>query len=592
MAFKELFEKQGVEPYAVIITQWPASAGPKSAFFATRALSDSSLGPVHGDVLGRVLSISPFKRSLPKPGGTLQRIQLSVVLDNADLLISKLVGPHNERNPMNRIISVKIGTLTGLGISPDTKFIQFGRVDSFSMRDGKYTFTTNGSLGLTSRPKIERIGDTHSSGVAFWPNAFPGHFSRLFPVVFGKINSTGLSLVNPAQGGPWPLTFVNNVAGNFVFIATVGRTGTPGAASTVQALYKNGQPLDIGVGGRTKFDNVVIDGLVGNGVGGFLASGFILTDTADFTDANGNLSLMSCDVTGPAGTENPITALAEILEHFIIENFNGLGASFPLMEIVANEREWSLSGGIINNITSEALLGDLLNTFNIRIFKPAFVSTPEVSILQPEFDPIPTDKIIDDLGHLLSPPVIDFATAEMLTKVTFLFGRHEALNEFSFSGSVEDPDIVSRYDHNKLGEIKMAWTRDQTTAKDVAVRRLEINKNAQIRVTAELGLRGILFDLSDRVALTLRELPDTSLNAGSGDRPFEVQAASLDLLQGKTSFVFEDIEVLVLGGFFLGDDTIQAPNWIAASANDRKFGYVCDEATGEFSNGDAGKRAI
>jgi len=546
MSFEDEIEKQGVEPFGRLTITLPTKG---KIDFATRAINPKSTNNL--GLLSRILSLGQFKRSFAKRGGRVERNQVSIILDNADLFFSKLFAPHNENNPKNANVAFQVGTLAG-GFTSNILDISLGNVDSFSIRDHKYNLATSGGFSLTTTPKVPRIGDLHPSGVLFWPDAFPGHLSRLFPAVFGKIDSTGLSLVNPAQGGPWPLTFVNNKAGNFIFIATVGKDGESGAKSTVQTIYKNGQPLDLFPNIQI-FTQVTIDSLIGGGITDYKASGFTLTDTADFTDANGNLSVMSCDVTGAVNTENPIQALAALLSDFLLDSGQGLdSASFAEMELVADARQWCAAGGVIKDASSEAILADFVNTFDIRLFL-GFDGQLEISIVQPELDPPGADKIIDDLGHMLSPPAIDFATADMLTKVSFLFGRHDAIGEFSFAGSVEDPATITRYDHNRSTELKMPWTRDETTAKDVASRRLEINKNAQIKVAFEMGLRGASFQVADAIGLTLLEFPDTSLSAGVVERLFEIQSATLNIMNGKTSFLAETDEIAETKGSEWGE---------------------------------------
>jgi hypothetical protein len=50
-----------------------------------------------------------------------------------------------------------------------------------------------------------------------------------------------------------------------------------------------------------------------------------------------------------------------------------------------------------------------------------------------------------------------------------------------------------------------------------------------------------------------------------------------------------DLEQILSAGFILGDETLLAATWATAPADDRVYGYLCDETTGLFSDGAPGK---
>ena len=46
---------------------------------------------------------------------------------------------------------------------------------------------------------------------------------------------------------------------------------------------------------------------------------------------------------------------------------------------------------------------------------------------------------------------------------------------------------------------------------------------------------------------------------------------------------------LLGSGFILGDEATMAGDWVTANTGERVYGYLCDEGTGEFSDGSLGK---
>lgn len=79
--------------------------------------------------------------------------------------------------------------------------------------------------------------------------------------------------------------------------------------------------------------------------------------------------------------------------------------------------------------------------------------------------------------------------------------------------------------------------------------------------------------------------------AGEGDaaRFYYVEKIRFDPMRGSMNLTSVDLQWLLRQYFVLGDEGEHPANWSAALDSDRMYGYLCDEATGLFSDGEPGK---
>lgn len=134
--------------------------------------------------------------------------------------------------------------------------------------------------------------------------------------------------------------------------------------------------------------------------------------------------------------------------------------------------------------------------------------------------------------------------------------------------------------------VEMWLTRNATMALDVAQRRLFRNQ-APVRVVKwTTGLVGMNTELGDIVPLTHLEGPGTG---GYLRQPIFVTGHELDPDRLRVSLEGLDVGALLGGGFILGDETTMAGTWTTANDGEKIYGYLCDEGTGEFSDGAEGK---
>lgn len=79
------------------------------------------------------------------------------------------------------------------------------------------------------------------------------------------------------------------------------------------------------------------------------------------------------------------------------------------------------------------------------------------------------------------------------------------------------------------------------------------------------------------------------LGIGQAGRYYYIESISADLLGGAITLTAIDFQWLLRQYFILGDENALAGTWAAASDSDRMYGYLCNEVTGKFADGEAGK---
>lgn len=150
-------------------------------------------------------------------------------------------------------------------------------------------------------------------------------------------------------------------------------------------------------------------------------------------------------------------------------------------------------------------------------------------------------------------------------------------------------DVTSQSKHGgTYREFKgLYFTRDETVAADIAARKLVRRKNPFILDKCPLPIESFEDDLADIYQITHFEGIGAS---GYAARSFQVRAQNIDLDKFVNVVTLEDAEFYMQSFCVLGDEDEMAADWLTADADDQVYLYVCDRTTGQFSNGDEGKR--
>ncbi len=76
---------------------------------------------------------------------------------------------------------------------------------------------------------------------------------------------------------------------------------------------------------------------------------------------------------------------------------------------------------------------------------------------------------------------------------------------------------------------------------------------------------------------------------GEESHYYFVESINYNFMKETITISAIDLQWILSQFFIVGDENVIALNWTDASATDKLFGYLCNEVTGEFEDGEQGK---
>jgi len=160
--------------------------------------------------------------------------------------------------------------------------------------------------------------------------------------------------------------------------------------------------------------------------------------------------------------------------------------------------------------------------------------------------------------------------------------------EWRLSAEARSGESIANYEGEfSFPVIDMHMTRDPATAADIATRKLLRHKDPPRRVKFRLSAPGLNLEIGDVRALTHFGGVGP---AGWSRVPVRIHQLAANLADNTVSIEGYDMSRLFSTVFILGDEGTLNPAWTTATLPERVYGYLADEVTGDFSNGDPGKR--
>jgi len=205
---------------------------------------------------------------------------------------------------------------------------------------------------------------------------------------------------------------------------------------------------------------------------------------------------------------------------------------------------------------------------------------------------------VDDI--LKASMDVEAETEKVENEIEFVWGRRYATTTIQTSTggyqaaewlkekTVKDAESIALLRETRRGPRLELWgVRDDAVAEDIARRRMKYYKEPPTPVRLATTVKGLKNELGDIVRVTTIE--GGGANGWVG-RPLRIQRFAVN--PGKFQVTWDAIDVwrLYSTTFILGDETAHAASWTAADSRGKLRGYLCDESTGAFSNGEEGKR--
>jgi hypothetical protein len=194
--------------------------------------------------------------------------------------------------------------------------------------------------------------------------------------------------------------------------------------------------------------------------------------------------------------------------------------------------------------------------------------------------------------------------AQMSNVIVYSYGRRytqtnitpDASTEFENASwefaqlEVEDPDSIAGYrERVPSREMEFFYVRDEDTATDLAQREMMFTRYVPRLVYWRQPLSGLSIELGDLVKMTHLDGVGQSGN-GFVNTPLLVERHNFDPRRFSVYMEAWDVERLFSTSFRLGSDA-WGVDWVTASTEQRRvYGFLADQTTGLFSDGEPGKR--
>ena len=156
------------------------------------------------------------------------------------------------------------------------------------------------------------------------------------------------------------------------------------------------------------------------------------------------------------------------------------------------------------------------------------------------------------------------------------------------SGEESDATSISDLDETKSAPDLELWcVRSAGQALDVVYRRLTRAKEPPLRVVWTTGMAGLSDELGDiKLATHFGGLGTDGYEA----RPVRIIRHETDPEKYTVTLEAWDMQRLFEGTLILGDTATLPAAWTSATSAQQRYGYLCDETTGLFSDNKRGKR--
>lgn len=295
----------------------------------------------------------------------------------------------------------------------------------------------------------------------------------------------------------------------------------------------------------------------------------------------------------PAMT-NPARIIREAISELTSIGASGIDSdSFDAAEAECNRRGYSFAGVVAKDGRFRDVLSAMLVSCGARLY------VSRMGLVSIEF-PAPGPCFgedapeVTDQNHVLENSLSIYPEVSTLkNQITYRWAKNIANdrpgNSPEYGGNSVAEDAQSQALYGLRAEaVELLFVENDTMAHDVMLRSLLRKSKARGRVKFDAPLYGLRFDLADVFRLT--HFAGLAEN-GFTERVMSVQMLELDADTNKVTVEATDIEDLYPVVFVLGDESALAPLWPGMTVRpDRCYGYLADEATGEFTGGDPGKR--
>jgi hypothetical protein len=510
---------------------------------------------------GLILSISSFTRGTDDSTGLPLFADMEIELDNTSLEFSKLLAEYWVKNQ-------EVEIFAAWEEEPEVfKTAVFrGIVSDYDQPHSRWRVTLRDVLEKYFSTKVPR----YTSTVAEYPNIHPNCVGWEMPEVLGRA-----VLDSGSSPGAIEAVYVNTAThkylaarGSLHAILNVYADGTLIAPAQYDVTYEDG--------GRTY---ITFHSDKGDARITFDAEGY---SYADWDSANGYV-------------QNPIYIVLFALAFFAeIPDANVDVGSFDDLAARYMALGFAESGYLIlqDETDISTVLQDLLWTYGAKLW-PSLDG--KITIGRKDLLDITPVVLLYDQIDALAEPVKSQGFDEAVNYAPIKWRFYPTANYYAESKIALRQSSIDAFEATimpKGGDWMFPWTMSEALVDLRAGEELLKLGFGEQRLTLEVSTEHMMeldilenFAFQDPYALH-------AFGLGAVAKLYYADRLTYDVLGGRLTIEAVDLQWLLRQYFVLGDEDIQASNWSAATEPDRMYGYLCDEVTGKFVDGEPGKILI
>lgn len=212
-----------------------------------------------------------------------------------------------------------------------------------------------------------------------------------------------------------------------------------------------------------------------------------------------------------------------------------------------------------------------------------------ISMLSESITLLGTSNTVTQIRDILKGTFhVDPLIAEFFNRIPYQYWFRVQTNEWKETTSVKDATSITKTKETRSSQMRSLWfVYDSAIAADIAQRFLLRSKEVPRRAVWQMGMAGLNFELGNVILLT--HVDGIGAN-GYVATPMRVFRQDYDPQQYVVSIEAYDVGQFFSDAFILGNEAVLPASWLTATAAQRKYGFLADEATSLFSDGARGKR--
>ena len=513
---------------------------------------------------GRLKNVSPFTRSIDDRTGLFSISDMNVTLANPDKKYSKLLAEYWLKNQI-------IEFYYGKGTQPEAWQTDLfrGIAYDYSLKGPHFNVVLKDIIQKYFEIKVPLFVCTKEDYPNIHESAEGG---KVRPVVIGEASL--IPTVASENSGAIEALYVDTVNHSYLAADFSLHSVTEVYSANVLKATPGDYVIAYRDGGRTYID---FTGDQGN-------------NKITFNSEGCSVGIWDDPVNG--FIQNPAYVISFLmtqlmgmpLNFLVMDTFDALAALYTTFG-------WHQSGFLV--LQGEArdswtVLQELLFTFGAKLW-PA--KDGRIEIGRKDISNFSTDLFFFEQIDLPEPPDRKYNLPEAVNFVNSLWNYAPAHSKFQ--GAMERKRQASIKDFGKeiMEEWKFPWTTSESMVNQRTLEELMKRSYGDPKVEFSVSMKEFIDDLDIFRNYRLQD-PWGLSKTGTGEkgRYYYVESLTYDNQGEKIDVVGIDMQWLLRQYFVLGDENELANNWNIATESDKMFGYLCDEATNEFADGDPGKQ--